>query len=505
MYDWYPPPGSYATFSLSDLRWSDYLSWKKKATPREKSPKLRRWNDGLTRLRLDDPRFVELIEDMRRSAAIRFDAVWIEEPPSDPNHEDAWFQIKSSGPMFYSASRARPDHHMQWGDRYIASKQLKKVIEKARLRGLRFLPIEGTEKTAKWFNVFATAAMGRGFDHPLSNGYPDWRSSKGRELKGYERRFADGVAWISHLRPETRIADELIRETFRFAPRFDAKRIEFPVRFAKEFVPEGVDFAYFGWRPLEGTVYPDCGRRRRIMCTRQARDLLIASGLLKARQFKPHEVIPSSAWPIEPLDAVVKAPIPLPTFTPAEYDAALARMAARRVKKSRTPPLAKALKALSSIIAGLPMLGPPVLDAKAKSQFHKSKLFAQVPTAWKTALTILPSNVPHGHIEERDPIDDSVTRFKAFELVAPERNTWIMHREDIDDPDSRPSRKDIVLARTPDGDWFAFRLGDPALPAEARITLWDHETEQPHFEWPSVAAFVHELTEAIASKSVTRR
>lgn len=504
MYDWYPPPGSYATFSLGDLRWSDYLSWKKKATPREKSPKLRRWNEGHTRLRLDDPRFVELIDDMRRSAAIRFDAVWIEEPPNDPNHHDVWFEIKSSGPMFYSASRARPDHHMQWGDRYIASKQLKQVIEKARLRGLRFLPIEGTEKTAAWFNVFATEPMGRGFDHPLSSGYPDWRSSKGRKLTGYERRFSDGVAWISRLRPSSRIADKFIRDIFRFAPLFDAKRIEFPVRFAKEFVPQGVDFAYFGWRPLEGTVYPDCGRRRRIMCTRRARDVMLTSGLLNARQFKPHEVIPSSAWPVDPLDLVVKAPIPLPTFTPAEYDAALARMAARRVKKSRVPPLAKALRSLARVTASLSALGPPLDVASGKTPLTKAKLFGQLPTAWKSALRVLPSKVPPGEIDEHDPIDKHAIRFEPFELVAPVRNSWLMHSEDIDDPDSRPSRKDIVLARTPGGDWYAFRLGDPALPDDARITLWDHETEQPHYEWPSVAAFVHDLTEALVSKRASK-
>ncbi|MFN9971355.1 MAG: hypothetical protein ACK58T_15820, partial [Phycisphaerae bacterium] len=396
MYEWYPPPGSFVTFNLGDLRWSDYLSWKNKATPRERSPKLRRWNDGLTRLRLDDPRFVALIEDMRRSTSIRFDAVWIEEPPNDPNHPDAWFEIESSGPMFCSASRARPDHHMQWGDRYIASTQLKKVIEQARLRGLRFLPIEGTENTATWFNVFATEPMGRGFDHPLSSGYPEWRSSKGRKLAGYERRFSDGVVWLPHIRPNTRIADKFVRDIFRFAPRFHSKRIEFPVRFAKDFVPKGVDFAYFRWRPLEGKVYPDFGRRRRIMCTRQAREVLLASGLLKPRQFKPHEVIPSSAWPVEPLDAIVKAPVPLPTFTPAEYDAALARMAARRVKKSRVPPLAKALRSLARVTASRPTLGPPLGDADGKTPFTKAKLFGHLPLAWKAALEVLPSKVPPG-------------------------------------------------------------------------------------------------------------
>lgn len=500
MYDWYPPPGSYVIFGLSDLRWSDYLSWKKKATPGEKSPKVRRWNEGHTRLRLDDPRFVELIEDMRRSAAIRFDSVWVEEPPNDPNHHDVWFEIKSSGPMFYSASRARPDHHMQWGDRYIASKQLKKVIEKARLRGLRFLPIEGTDRTAKWFNVFATEPMGRGFDHPLSNGYPEWRTSKGRDKKGYERRFADGKVWISHLRPETRIADEFVKEIFRFAPRFDAKRIEFPVRFAKEFAPRNVDFAYFGWSVGEGNMDPDRGRWRQIMCTRQAREVLVTSGLLKPRQFEPHEVIPSAEWPIEPLDAIVKAPVPLPTFTGPEYDAALARMAARRVRKSRVPTLEKALRNLARVTASFPALGPPLDLASGKTPLIKAKLFGQLPRAWKSALSVLPSTVPPGEIEERDPVDTHAIRFEPFELVAPVRNSWLMRAEDIDDPDSRPSRKDIVLARTPGGDWYAFRIGDPALPDDARITLWDHETEQPHYEWPSVAAFVHDLTEALVSK-----
>lgn len=368
------------------------------------------------------------------------------------------------------------------------------------MRGLSFLPVDGPEASASWFTVFANEPLGRGIDHVLSTGSPDWRDQHGKERKRYWRRYAEGRLAARDIAPKALAAAGIVRDVFEFCRSDTCCGIVFPVRFAKEFIPASADFAYFGWSVNEDVVHPLHGRRRAIYCSQRARDILVQAELLTPRQFETREIVATAVAATAPLDLIVNKPLPPPSFLPSEFETARSLAQHDRTRESAVPDLSEALAALSRLVTGTPLLAKWGLTMASRNLGSESRYAQHLPESWKQALSVLPSSFPAGVFDQRAPLDPTVTRFLPFDLVRPESNTWLMRSEEIDDPELRPSHNDIVVARTPGGDWYSFRLGDPALPRDARITLWDHETMQPHFQWPSVAAFVHELTEAIASK-----
>lgn len=104
------------------------------------------------------------------------------------------------------------------------------------------------------------------------------------------------------------------------------------------------------------------------------------------------------------------------------------------------------------------------------------------PKAWRMLLPLIPESV--------DELDSDGIE---FECGTPHDDSWHTQNED-NDPDG-PLKGDIVIAWSPNGDWFAIRPSDPAMPEEAAVTWWDHETLHAHHEWPSICAFVAELVE----------
>lgn len=89
--------------------------------------------------------------------------------------------------------------------------------------------------------------------------------------------------------------------------------------------------------------------------------------------------------------------------------------------------------------------------------------------------------------------DDTDENGLEFECGTPHDDDWHKQNES-DDPDG-PLEGDIVIAWSPNGDWFAIRPTDPAMPEDATVTWWNHETLRPHQEWLTISSFVAELIE----------
>jgi hypothetical protein len=131
----------------------------------------------------------------------------------------------------------------------------------------------------------------------------------------------------------------------------------------------------------------------------------------------------------------------------------------------------------------------PARDTDDFEAVKSARLFKRTPKSWQQLAPLLPLDVAvDGATEQDDGFD--------FALAEPEWNDWLGSDEDPEEPDEAPSTDDLVIGRTPFGDWYSFRKTDPALPADARITHWDHETTLPADQWPTVAAFAAAIIEA---------
>jgi len=112
----------------------------------------------------------------------------------------------------------------------------------------------------------------------------------------------------------------------------------------------------------------------------------------------------------------------------------------------------------------------------------KSRLWKKTPNAWQRVAPLLPLE-----FEFHDRANDELI---GFALSEPCWNDWLSDEGDDRDSDERPSRGDLVIARTMWGDWYCVRKSDPLLPQDARVVHWDHETLSICEEWPNIAAFI---------------
>jgi hypothetical protein len=270
-------------------------------------------------------------------------------------------------------------------------------------------------------------------------------------------------------------------------------RITGPRRFVQEHLPK-TDFAYSEWTYPEDEPLGWVGRRMRDLCCNQrARRVLINAGVMKPAHFgTPFLIVPEAQTDADVLDVTIEHPLPLPVFTAEE---AAAERERRLAARARVPmPGGPAPKTTTEV---LDLLGqrlddgsaswePLRADAKRLKKFRGAPLFAALPESLKRLIELLPIEV-----EAWSGNDDEDPEFE-FELGMPAAPDWLDEDAPRGSPEA-PSPDDIVFAGAANGDWFAIRATDPRLPADARVTWWDHETFAPKDEWPTVASFVNYL------------
>lgn len=451
-------------------------------------------SESFIKIPVDDPRLVDVLASLvesRDKRMLRLKAGWIEEPSPRASDSHAWFELSTGPTEFKSPRRASAGSHFAWRDgQHVASEAFRCAVRDARLTGLAWLPLEDAcaDDRVQWHEVYAEHPIGRGLDHPLI----DRGKLDASKLKyGFDmmRRWGEPIAWFEHLRDDVVIRSE--GAVALATPTTAHFRVAGPYRFVREYLPH-TDFAYRGWGFARDKGPGHKGRPvRSISCNARARAALIESGVMKPTRFRPLATVADRDAGAEILDRVISGPIPPPVYTHEEALVELAkreRSLASRVRSASSisfDDLGAAIEHLSRRLREGSLPWAPAGGTAAFDEIRASDLFARTPTAWQRLTPYLPL--------EFSVIDPDDGNTFDFVLQPPEWNEWLAYAPGESPPDEEPSAEDLIIARTPYGDWYAFRRSDPLLPHDARIVRWDHETMQIGEEWASVTALVAHL------------
>lgn len=516
---WTPPKGSKIVFEIGRLTGvpSDVLrkgnadKWAevpRRAFCKEFNRKFERYRHDT--IPLSDPRWPEMldwIEDLTkrgeggvgRGSGNGLGIWWMEAPKPKPTDRTAWFPLCTGRNEIRSPNRSPNARHFvrrepgrnTWGFVLLASAEFKNAVDTAGLTGLAFLPLADWDG---WWQVWATQPLGRGLDHPLVDPEKLVARADPDQPILEPRRRGEPCAWIRYLREDAQITSPTIA---RLVALGDDQwcRIAGPHRVVREHLPQ-TDFAYSQWTCEEDHPPDWVGRRfRDICCNHRAREVLIDAGVMKPSHFTtPILTIPETDADTEVLDRTIRHPLPLPVFTAEEAAAEAKRRASIRSAPTpkRTTPPKSAAALLATLNARIDDGSPPWTPLRDHARQHKkfrgSRFFVSLPDALKQLTDVLPVEleVP-GDDEDEEP------EFE-LELSPPHHPTWLEQDAPHDDPE-HPSPHDIVFAQTGCGDWFAIRSTDPAMPTDAKVTWWDHETFTPRDQWPDVATFIAYLLE----------
>lgn len=445
--------------------------------------------EGAT-LNIDDPRLSPLIDALESAASqgVEMCACHVIEQAPNPS-ADAWYAMRPCQRRFFRPSDMRPSQHFATfhGSRLLASETLVQVVQETGLMGLDWLPLPDVpdRDPLTWYQVFGTHFLGRGLDHPMFDRAHYNARHDGDPLTSPARCIGESLVFSQYVRADVRIADSRL-ERLRHMASPAAFRVDGRPRLVREFLPP-TDFAYRGPSYGVETMQPAFGRMRSLYCSHRAREALISARVMRPSDFEPVRVIPARDADVEVLDRR-PFPVPPPTFTPEEAIAELARREA--IKRSSSAPH-QSLRFASwqevrqyletRLREGSATWAPMSSEGAAKALADRAA--RSCPKAWRMLLPLIPESVD-------DPTSDGL----QFECGTPYEDTH--HEEGVTRDESGPLAGDIVIAWSPNGDWFAIRPSDPSMPEEARVTWWDHETLQARHEWPSICAFVAALIEA---------
>lgn len=443
---------------------------------------------GVT-LDLDDPRLPPLVDALESAVSLGVEvASFHVVEPSPARSPDSWYLMKPCPRRFFDPSGMRPSQHFATfhGMRLLASETLIRVADEAHLAGLEWLPLPDIpdRDPLTWYQVFGTHFLGRGLDHPMFNRARRDTEYATDSLTSPMRCIGEPLIWPSSVRPDVRLAPAHL-ERLRGLSSESAFRVEGTQRLIREFLPPA-DFAYRGDSYGIETKRPEFGRRRDLYCCHRARESLLNARVMRPSDFIPIPVVSEREADVEVLDRR-PLPLPPPTFTPEETAAERARREA--IKLSAPAPRAslrfaswvEAEQYLTVRLKNGTATWEPMSPEDAKEALANPSARA-CPKAWRMLLPLIPES-----------LDESDADGMEFECGPPHHDEWHKQNE-ANDPDG-PLEGDIVIAWSPNGDWFAIRPSDPAMPEEAGVTWWDHETLRAHHEWPSICAFVAELIE----------
>ncbi len=423
----------------------------------------------------------------------------IEEPPRPVPESGGWFDPLMGGSEADNALKLRKGVHYGFVNlgaecnhtpAFVASDEFLQVVRDHGLRGLASLPLPpvGNRPQVGWSHVWAEQPMGRGLDHPASRS--DVISARYAVDRDWDpaRRFG-----LSHVHDDDIDAARIEHPLIQRLADLGKGSIRGPDHFVAEGIPN-VDFAYDGWGTSNDRTFKH--RWRGILFSRKARDAVVAAGLMKESQFDPVGLVPMSQAQTLVLDKAVKGPLPPPVYTPAE--AATERVRREEMlKKLTAPPTRRKPQTLKQCSAALKAAakdaGVPTLanDSALMRAIEQSKLFAKLPASWRELLPAVP--------------------VRLIDLEQPEAELWIACEPEpasfTADSDvrarpvaERPSSKDIVIGTTAFGDWYAIRTDNSALPRDAVVRLWSHETLYPTQAWDTVAEFAAYLAESASNK-----
>lgn len=457
---------------------------------------------GHFNLSVDDPRWPALLDAIAESCErreLQLKSLWLEEPKVSKEDPHAWFRIWGGSYEFRSPARTPEGLHFSCRiDQYLASQRFRDVVTVARLSGLQWLPLEDSSPTdpKEWYQVYADHPIGRGLDHVLVDPskvlmeVPQPGKRRSPDAIDPARRWGHESASHMHkqLRQDIDWEPPIIGRMLLACPQYF--RVQAPHRYVREFLPL-TDFAYNGW----GFYSRQKGETRvklGLLCNARARKVLLDAGLVKSSLFEAVATVPEAEAGSAILDREIKEPLPLPDFTPEEHTIEEARrlkvLSTRVATPSATPfkTVAQAEQALQSRIDKGQWT--PARETKEFQKILKSKSWDKTPKAWQVLAPLLPLEIDTLTEENEDGIE--------CEMRAPHWNEWMGYDGDAD-PDDAPSRKDLILAETLYGDWYAIRATDSKLPDDAAVVHWDHETTSKHDEWPTVLAFVAFLVEEL--------
>jgi hypothetical protein len=443
------------------------------------------------RLRLSDPRltrFATLLTESWNADKLGIRSCYITEPLPKPSPED-WYDIDSG--MTELKTTRRPPRNLAlcayWGG-IVVSQRFLECVKKHGLTGLEAIEVEQWRPTdpEPWYEVFATAPLGRGLDHPLLDRpkhESKWRHANADLPWTMGSCMASADEWKSGASLEPPLLASLLPMSID-PGRFQLRRASRAVR---EYLP-ATDFAIHGWSaPQDDRPDEPDSRRRGLACSTRARDVLVAEGLLRPSHLSPIITVTAAKADSPILDERIPAVFPPPLYTPDELHRERQRRAAARASDpgtaSRREPvlLTDVLAILQRRAQEKSLPWEPVGESHELVSVRRGSERSRVPQSWQAVVPFLPHSF--------DCEDDQRELFE-FELAAPTRNDWSDDESDLP-PDLRPSPDDIVIGHIASGDWYAIRPTDPLMPDDARVTHWSHETGTITDEWPNVAAFVN--------------
>lgn len=432
------------------------------------------------------PHILDRIADLKGRHVLRLSACWVEEP--EPRASKAeWFTLGSAPGEFRGPGRGPPHEHLMWNDHgTFASAAFVTFARSEGLSGLGVLPLAEPPPAgvSPWFEVYAERPLGRGVDHPLLD-YSKWASAV-KHPRDPDRRCGETTVWTRLVRDDVEIGDPLVAHLFyKNPPHF---RVSGPSRFVREFLPT-TDFAYqgWGWKPDTG---PGAEGRpvRSLCCNAKARTALIGAGLTKPSRFRPIFIVSEDDAHAEIIDRTVPIPLPLARYTAEEAATERARREGL-LQSAIAPSLGRVFASTAAaekwIVRSIETGSAdwrPARDDPAFTGVAASPLFARTPIAWQRLAPLLPVLV-----------SDQDATGRQFEMVPPEFNTGMAYDEEGSDPDEIPSSKDLIIGRTPYGDWYSVRTTGNRAAADGRVVLWDHETTTISDEWPTIGAFASYL------------
>ncbi len=507
MRQWKPHPGSSATFWIDPVGGAYHPSIVPPggrtvdAARRLKEEFCARF--GLTfvdighhEIPLADPRLPGIIDalvESRSRGQLFLKGCHICEPSPSVLDPHTWFEIYPGATEFKGAARASPRLHLSWCESYkrVASEEFVRAIEDAGLSGLEWLPLEESSSSdpRHWYEVYATAPIGRGLDHPVLDGARRIAAMGKHYYAPYH--FAEPNVFPGAARTDVEFNDPIVSRLLK-AVNEGQLHLRGPHRYVREHLPS-LDFAYSFWNGWNDNTKRKNGRNRNLCCSGRARAALVKAGVLKPSRFEALATVLATDADTEIYDRTIPHPLPLPAYTPDEAAGERKRReeiirvrGKPGVERARAPVFGttkEAVRALDSrLAAGTATWAPLRTERDGLEAIRESDLYELLPEAWRMILPMVPIEVE---------FEDEEDGF-SFLLAMPGWNDWVDEMEERD-PEDAPSTQDLILGRTSYGDWYAVREDDPLLPADARVVHWDHETLAVAEEWPNVAAFVAHL------------